>query len=376
MAIIYSPKYDLHQDKSHIENKSRTDAIINNLAHQDFFNKLNIIEPYSANLNQVLSVHTPEHVNFIDEFCKRGGGYLDFDTYATSQSYQTALLSAGGAIKASQLVLKGENKSENWAFSISRPPGHHATANKSMGFCIFNNMAIAVEYLRKTYGLKRFCIIDFDVHYGNGTAEIFYNDPNILYISIHQDPRTLFPGKGFIEEQGTAEGKGYNLNIPLPPGSNNTDYIWILKEILGPVIKEFHPQVLFADAGFDAHLNDPLSRIKVTEDFYSWIGQYLIEKHPKLISLLEGGYELEALANSSLNFIFSMDPYLFLSDNEDKKSNIKNKFPQLQINKSNPQYKFKFKDEIEKEYLEAYVSPEVRKVLLSIKDNFSPYFKF
>ena len=195
MAIVYSPEYNKHQDKFHIENKARTDAIMNNLSKQSFFNKLSIIAPNRADLNQVLSVHTPEHVNFIDEFCKKGGGNIDFDTYATSQSYQTALLSAGGAIKASELVLKRTNKSENWAFSISRPPGHHATANKSMGFCIFNNVAIAVEYLRKTYDLERLCIVDFDVHYGNGTAEIFYNDPNILYISIHQDPKTLFPGK-------------------------------------------------------------------------------------------------------------------------------------------------------------------------------------
>ncbi|MDO9046063.1 MAG: histone deacetylase [Methanobacteriaceae archaeon] len=375
MAIVYSPEYNKHQDKFHIENKARTDAIMNNLSKQSFFNKLNIIAPSRADLNHVLSVHTPEHVNFIDEFCKKGGGNIDFDTYATSQSYQTALLSAGGAIKASKLVLNRANKSENWAFSISRPPGHHATSNKSMGFCIFNNVAIAVEYLRKTYGLERFCIVDFDVHYGNGTAEIFYNDPNVLYISIHQDPRTLFPGKGFIDEEGAAEGKGYNLNIPMPPGSNNTDYIWILKEILGPVLKEFNPQILFAEAGFDGHLNDPLSRIELTEDFYSWIGQYLIEKHPRLISLLEGGYDLKSLANSSLSFIVSMDPYLFLSENKNEKSNFTDKFSYLQINKS--KIKYKFKEEIEKEYLEKlYISPEVKKILSSIKDNFSPYFKF
>ncbi len=374
MAIVYSQEYDKHQDKTHIENKSRTDAIINNLSQQNFFNKLNIVDPLSADLNQVLSVHNSEHVNFIKEFCENGGGYLDFDTYVTPQSYQTALLSAGGAIKASQLVLSGENR-DNWAFSISRPPGHHATANKSMGFCIFNNAAITVEHLRKTYGLKRFCIFDFDVHYGNGTAEIFYNDPEILYISIHQDPHTIFPGKGFINEQGSAEGKGYNLNIPMPPGSNNTDYIWILKEILGPVIKEFNPQVVFADVGFDGHHDDPLSRIELTEDFYSWIGQYLIEKHPKLISLLEGGYDLEALANSSLNFIVAMDPCLFLSENQ--KSNIPDKFSQLQISNSKAKYKFKLKDEIEKEYLDKlYISTEVRQVLSSIKDSFSPYFKF
>ena len=371
MSLVYSPEYNNHQNEYHIENKSRTDAIIENLSNQIFFNKLKVFKPEYAHLNDILSVQTPEHVNFIDEFCQSGGGNIDFDTYATPKTYQTALLSAGGAICASKLVLSGEK----WAFSISRPPGHHATGNKSMGFCIFNNVAIAVEYIRKNYGLKRFCIVDFDVHYGNGTAEIFYNDPEVLYISIHQDPRTIFPGKGFIEEQGSGKGKGYNLNIPMPPGSNNTDYIWILKEILDIVIPEFRPQILFAEAGFDAHSKDPLSKIEVNEDFYSWIGQYLKEMMPAVISLLEGGYDLNSLANSSLNYIIAQDEEILYPENPDKKPVREDSISQNEITRN--KIKYKFKEEIEKEYLEKhYTSGEVKEISALIKNSFSPYFKF
>lgn len=375
MSLVYSPEYNNHQNKYHVENKSRTDAIMENLSKQLFFNKLKVLKPDYAQLNDILSVHSREHVNFIDEFCQSGGGNIDFDTYATTKTYQTSLLSAGGAICASKLVLEGKK----WAFSISRPPGHHATSNKSMGFCIFNNVAIAVEYIRKNYGLQKFCIVDFDVHYGNGTAEIFYNDPNVFYISIHQDPRTIFPGKGFVEEYGSGKGQGYNLNIPLPPGSNNTDYIWILKEILDVVIPEFNPQVLFVEAGFDAHQKDPLSKIEVTEDFYSWIGQYLMDMHQSVISLLEGGYDLKSLASSSLKFIISLDKNLISSqassDNPDEKLYPKESFSLNKINQS--QIRYKFKEEIEKEYLENFkVSGEVKKISTLIKNSFSPYFKF
>ncbi|MDP1553499.1 MAG: histone deacetylase [Methanobacteriaceae archaeon] len=373
MAIFYSPKYNNHQKNDHIENKSRTDAIITKFSKIGIFNKISLLEPESCDISDILAVHSSSHIHFIQDFCKKGGGYLDLDTYASSQSYHTALLSAGGAIAASKSIMNGEK----WSYSISRPPGHHATAHKSMGFCIFNNVAIALKYLIRNYGLHKICIIDFDVHYGNGTAEIFYNDPNILYISIHQDPKTLFPGKGFIEEQGSGKGEGYNINIPMPIGSNNTDYIWILKEILEPVLKEFRPQVLFVEAGFDAHVNDPLSGINVNEYFYAWISQYLIEKNINIISLLEGGYNLEALSNSNLSFIVGLEPAL-ISDNNDSdnysQSNQKTS-ETFHINKN--EIKYKSKEEIERYYLEKFmVSPDVKQSSYLIKDIFSPFFKF
>jgi len=278
--------------KFHVENKKRTDAIMDALKNLD----LEIMEPERARLQDILRVHTRSHVDYVKGFAERGGGYLDYDTYMTSESYNVALLAAGGAIKASETVMEDGG----WAYSVARPPGHHATRDRSMGFCIFNNLAIAIQRLREKES-GRFIIIDFDVHYGNGTADIFYDDPDIMYISIHQDPRTLYPGTGFIEEMGINEGLGYTLNIPMPPGSSTDDYIWILSKILEPIKDEFKPKIVFLEAGFDAHKNDPISNMKVDEEFYAWIGSHL--KNERVVAILEGGYDIEALANSNLKFV-------------------------------------------------------------------------
>ncbi|MBV1767923.1 MAG: histone deacetylase, partial [Methanobacterium sp.] len=292
--IIHSPDYELHQDPYHIENKDRTKSIMQNLYDKNFLNHLNVSNPEKSSKKDLLRVHSPGHVNHIQEFCEKGGGYLDYDTYASPQSYQVALLAGGGAIMAAEKVILGEK----WAYSVSRPPGHHAIRENAMGFCLFNNAAVAVEKIRDKYDKKRFLIFDFDVHYGNGDADIFYDDPEVMYVSIHQDPHTIFPGKGFLEEIGSGPGTGFNLNIPMHPGSNNADYIWILDKILPGVISEFKADLLLVEAGFDAHRDDPLSQINIDEDFYSWVGVYLMGLQESMAVILEGGYNLRALAQS------------------------------------------------------------------------------
>lgn len=349
MVLVYSPYYNNHQNPSHIENKSRTEAIIKKIDEEKILDQIKVLGPDYATPEDLLRVHSHQHIEYIHDFCKKGGGYIDYDTYATPLSYDVALLAAGGSIKASQLVANGEK----WAYSLARPPGHHATRTNAMGFCLFNNVAISIENLRATHKKKKFLILDFDVHYGNGTADIFYNDPDVLYISIHQDPHTIFPGKGFINEQGAADGKGYTLNLPMPPKSNNSDYMWILKKIVEPIIKEFNPEIVFAEAGFDAHKNDPLSRILIDEDFFSWVGEYLMELHEGVVVLLEGGYDLKALANSNLRFINSLHGDLDLQE------------------------RYKTKLEIENEYLmDEKVSSSVKLILREVLDKFSPFFKF
>ncbi|MBC7089881.1 MAG: histone deacetylase [Methanobacteriales archaeon] len=295
MTIIYSPSYDLHNMELHVENKKRTDAIMESLSVLD----PKIVEPKMASPTDILKVHTQSHLDYVKGFAERGGGYLDYDTYMTSESYNVALLAAGGAITASEIV----SEDGGWAYSVARPPGHHATRDRAMGFCIFNNMAIAIEHLREK-GLDHFLIIDFDVHYGNGTADIFYDDPNVMYISIHQDPRTLYPGTGFIDEMGAGDGMGYTMNIPMPPGSNTSDYIWILSRILEPVKDEFKPSMVFLEAGFDAHKDDPLANMMIDEEFYTWMGSYM--SNERVVAVLEGGYNLKALANSNLKFVKSL----------------------------------------------------------------------
>ncbi|HTX60707.1 MAG TPA: histone deacetylase, partial [Methanobacterium sp.] len=237
-------------------------------------------------------------------------GYLDFDTAASPKSYEIAKLASGGAIKAAELVMDGYES----AYSIGRPPGHHATRNMAMGFCIFNNLAITLEYLRHHRNLKKFMVFDFDVHYGNGTSDIFYQDPDVLYISIHQDPRTIFPGKGFVYEIGDGEGEGTNLNIPMSPGSDNQDYMYILDRILGPAANTFGAQFYLVDVGFDAHRDDPLSRINLDDQFYEWIAVEMMELAGSLCLILEGGYDLAALSRSNLKLMNGLKNYKEIKD--------------------------------------------------------------
>jgi len=302
-ALIYSDKYKQHNTGNHPENQERLNAIVNSLQNEGIWDKLDIKTPETASKDEILRVHTKHHVELIKKFCECGGGYIDYDTFAAPKSYETARIAAGGAIKAAKIAF---NESEN-AYSIARPPGHHATGSRSMGFCIFNNIAIALEYLRHEHGVKKFLIFDFDVHFGNGTSDIFYNDPDVLYISIHQDPGTLFPGTGFVEEIGAGEGEGYNLNIPVSVGSTTDDHIYMLEEILEPVASKFNADFYFLDVGFDGHVDDPLSSLGLDDNFYEYIICKMkgIAGHMALI--LEGGYNLNVLSRCNVKMINALN---------------------------------------------------------------------
>jgi len=300
MAIIHSSTYDLHNNEGHVENKERTGAIIDALKSSGL--QLKFMEPRMAGIHEILMVHSSVHVEYLEVFSGRGGGWLDYDTYMTPESFSVARLAAGGAIVAAEEALKG-----GWGYSVARPPGHHATYDRSMGFCIFNNIAIAIEHSRRNLGISRAAVIDFDVHHGNGTSSIFYTDPEVMYVSVHQDPRTLFPGTGFIEEIGESNGEGFNLNIPMPRGSGNSDYIWILSEVLPQVLSEFRADILFVSAGFDAHRLDPLADMRVDEEFFSWMGWFIHDTGLPCAAVLEGGYDLQALGNSNVSFIGGLE---------------------------------------------------------------------
>lgn len=302
-----------------------------------------IHQPLMAREEDLLRVHSKDHVEHVRRFCEMGGGNLDFDTTVSSESYKIAKLSAGGAIKAAELVLNGCDS----AYSVGRPPGHHATRNRAMGFCIFNNLAITLEYLRQLRKIERFFIFDFDVHYGNGTADMFYEDPDVMYISIHQEPRTLFPGKGNVEEIGGGEGEGRNLCIPMPPGSNSHDYRYILEKILGPVSQSFSPDFYLVDVGFDGHRDDPLSSIRLDDEFFTWIAVEMMDLARSLTLILEGGYDLDALARCNRNLIQGLENYKTMKwEYEKGKEPIDN----------------------------SMVNRETRKIYESLSDIFSPYF--
>lgn len=350
-AIVYCEDYQKHETGNHPENKERTQVIIK--AIKDMNTDQNgIFEPEMAGEDDLLRVHSPEHVAKIKAFCQQGGGYLDFDTMASPQTYQIAKLSAGGAIKAAKLALEGKKST----YSIGRPPGHHATRNRAMGFCFFNNLAVVLEYLREVYNIKKFFIFDFDVHYGNGTAEIFYEDPQVLYISIHQDPRTIFPGSGFIEEIGRGEGEGRNLNIPLPPGSNTSDYIYILEKILKPAAEKFGADFYLVDVGFDGHQDDPLSSINLNDDFYQWVAMELMEITPYMTLILEGGYDLPALYRCNQRLINGLNANINANINFEDRNIRENKSNLKQMNQK--------------------VHRKTEVLFKEIKEAFSPFFEF
>jgi len=302
-SLIYSDNYKNHKTGSHPENQKRLDIIVNSLKNEGIWDKIDILTPQAASEKDLLRVHTESHVKYIKSLCEGGGGYVDYDTFASPQSYETAKIAAGGAIKAADLAL---NQDIN-AYSIARPPGHHATRDRAMGFCLFNNLAISLEYLRNIYKIKKFLIVDFDVHYGNGTASIFYEDPDVLYISIHQDPRTIFPGSGFVEEIGAGKGEGYNLNIPMAPRSTTDDYIYMLEKILGPAASKFSADFYFLDVGFDGHVNDPLSSLALTDDFYEYIINKMRSITKSMALILEGGYNLDVLSRCNIKMINALN---------------------------------------------------------------------
>jgi acetoin utilization deacetylase AcuC-like enzyme len=227
-----------------------------------------------------------------------GGGHLNLDTVMSSKSYEVALMAAGGAMLATEAILS--DKVQN-AFALIRPPGHHAGPNYGAGFCLFNNIAIAVRHAQRDFNLRRILIADYDTHHGNGTQDIFYEDSSALYLSIHQSP--LYPGTGQQDEVGLGEGKGYTINMPLPPGSGDVNYTRTFKEVLLPAARRFRPEMIFVSVGYDAHWADSIANMNLSVAGYAQLSSCLRQLadelcHGRLLFCLEGGYNLKALAAS------------------------------------------------------------------------------
>ncbi len=220
---------------------------------------IHVIKPKAAKRDDILKVHTRNYVDQIQDFADRGTPY-DFDTPLSKEILEALMYMIGGVLDAATMVFNGEVER-----AIALGGGfHHAGRNYGGGFCIFNDIAILVEHLREKRGLKRFLILDYDVHAGNGTSDIYYSDPTVLFISLHQDPRTIFPGKGFVNEIGQGEGEGYNINVPLPIRTGEESYLYIFKEIFPLLAREFKPEVVIANGGSDAHFADHLGSLGLT----------------------------------------------------------------------------------------------------------------
>ena len=299
-GFIYHKSYLEHNTgKNHPESPERLKAIIKHLEEKGLLSQLIHIQPKAASLKWITTIHTPEYIREVKQSYQNGKGYLHSpDTVICSRSYEVARLAVGGVLEAIDAVMDGRVQN---AFCAIRPPGHHALKDRAMGFCLFNNVAIGARYIQKEYGLSRVLIVDWDVHHGNGTQEAFYDDPSVLFFSIHQYP--FYPGSGSEEEKGEGKGYGYNINVPLPAGSGDKEWIKAFEEILKPRALEFNPDFVLISSGFDAHKDDPLGGMKVTPEGFAEMTRIVKEIaerscYGRLVSVLEGGYNLRGLAKS------------------------------------------------------------------------------
>jgi acetoin utilization deacetylase AcuC-like enzyme len=244
-------------------------------------------------------VHDERHIDSIKALAARGGGMIDLDTVASAGSWEAAQHAAGGAIHAVELLLEGGPGREA-AFCGLRPPGHHAERDRAMGFCLFNNVAVAAAHAIESAGAERVLILDWDVHHGNGTESIFYESSRVLYASIHQSP--LYPGTGAASDVGTGEGHGYTINLPVPPGSGSDEFLALVQHVVVPLALDWRPDLLCISAGYDAHRDDPLANCELDDADYGAMAATMRDLARELevpvLLCLEGGYSLPALAAS------------------------------------------------------------------------------
>jgi acetoin utilization deacetylase AcuC-like enzyme len=296
VGYVYDPLYLEHGTPGHPESPARLQSIVSHLREAGLFERLTEVEPRDAGAADLELVHSFELIARVRGVADEGGAWLDADTYVVPRSYQAALRAAGGALAATDAVLDGEIGS---AFCLLRPPGHHATPTRAMGFCLFNNVAVAAAHALQRRGIERVAIVDFDVHHGNGTQEIFYSDPRVLYVSTHQYP--FYPGSGYWAENGEGAGAGTTVNLPLPRGCGREEYLRAYREVAAPLLRRFRPQLLFVSAGFDAHFADPLAQMLLDTRGYFEIASLLRSLAAELcegrvVYALEGGYDHTALA--------------------------------------------------------------------------------
>ena len=298
VGYVYDPIYLKHDTGQHVENARRLEAIISHLEQTGLKQQLTPIKPRAASSEELSLVHDKQYILHIQDVAQRGGSWLDIDTVMSADSYQAAVYAAGGVITATEAVMSGEVTS---AFALVRPPGHHATSRRAMGFCLFNNVAIATKYALAKYNLERIAIIDFDVHHGNATHATFYDNPQVLYTSTHQYP--FYPGTGDVEETGSGTARGTTVNIPLPAGCGDNEYLQVFEQIIVPAARRFKPQLILVSAGYDTHWADGISLMQVSVTGFAQMVRIIKELADELCSgrlvfTLEGGYNLTALAAS------------------------------------------------------------------------------
>jgi acetoin utilization deacetylase AcuC-like enzyme len=301
-AYLYDDIFLTHDaGMGHPESPWRLDAINNAVRESDWYKNLIRLTGQPADPDTLALVHGRQYIELVERECKEGYWCLSTgDTNICPESYRVALHAAGGVLSAVDAVFTGKAKS---AFCAVRPPGHHASGNRGMGFCVFNNIALAARRAQKKYNVERVLIADWDVHHGNGTQNIFYEDDTVFFMSTHQFP--FYPGTGRYDETGAGKGKGFTMNRPFPAGAGNKEIIGVFKDEFLPAAKDFKPDFTLLSAGFDSRIHDPIGGFRVDDDGFRELTKIMMEiSHiagdGRMISILEGGYSLDGLAAAAL----------------------------------------------------------------------------
>ena len=292
-VLLMHPSSLEHETGSHPEQAARIVAIERELSAVDWCGYERMASP-QAPVEALRAVHPGRYVDAIRELAQAGGGAIDADTLVSPGSYEAARHAAGGAIELVRRVVTGANST---GFSAHRPPGHHAEPGRAMGFCLFNNVAVAAQWALDELGLERVMIVDYDVHHGNGTNAAFHSDPRVLFVSVHQSP--LYPGTGPLYDVGSGDGMGYSVNLPVPPGSGDIVFGGMVGRVAVPLVGAFAPQLVIVSAGFDAAAGDPLASCTVSAEGFAWMTASLRAAASSVgapvCAVLEGGYSLSAL---------------------------------------------------------------------------------
>jgi acetoin utilization deacetylase AcuC-like enzyme len=305
-GVVVDAEYLKHEPgEFHPERPERIQVLLD-LADQLDREKFQILPPEAAARSDIEACHGAEYVDLVQSTSRVNQYALDGDTVTSRDSFGVGLLAVGGFLRLLDAIAAGESRN---GFALVRPPGHHALRDRAMGFCLFNTIAIGAQHLRSRHGAERVLIMDWDVHHGNGTQDAFYDDPSVLFISTHQFP--YYPGTGAVNEVGVNAGEGYTINVPLPAGCADAEYLRVFQDIVVPAAKKFEPEWILVSAGFDPHRRDPLGGMDVTERGFAEMAQRLLKladrySGGKIAFLLEGGYDLTGLRNSVAEVLATM----------------------------------------------------------------------
>jgi acetoin utilization deacetylase AcuC-like enzyme len=295
IAVLYDPLFLEHDPGQHPENPGRLTAILEGIRNSDWSGQALTPTIRDASIEDLALVHHRDHIRKMHDLAGRGGDWVDSDTFVGPRSYDVAVRAAGAGLTALEMVMSGQIEG---AFCLPRPPGHHATPGRAMGFCIFNNIAVAAAKALQQ-GMERVAVIDIDVHHGNGTQDAFYDDGRVLYCSVHQYPH--YPGTGHWREAGRGGGTGTTVNAPLPVGAGDDEYLQVWDSVFSPVLRRFGPQLILVSVGFDAHWADPLAGMQLSISGYGQVMRRIVDLANetctgRVIFELEGGYDYRVLA--------------------------------------------------------------------------------